>query len=182
MSTPIVIDVAAGNGRTVKQGSIGCGLVGVFFVVVGIVAAINRSTAAALVVGALGLVILGAGLYALLRPQRFVRPRRLVVDATGIRWDDPKGEPWSLRWDELSAVEVSGSGPRDVRMLYAARRTDTELISLDLFPRGDVVHPEMTHLWQYDGLTGGWRLPLGSDPGLAQRLDDALQTFDPHRS
>ena len=178
MSTPIVVDVAAGNSRTIRNGSIGCGLVGVFFVVVGVIAAVNRSTAAAIVVGLLGLVVLVLGVYPLLRPEAFLRQRRLVVDAEAIRWDDPKGEPWTLRWDELSAVEIFTSGPRDVRMLYAARRTDTELVGIDLYPRGDVVRPEMTRLWQLDGVIGGWRLPLGTDPDLVLRLDHALQTFD----
>lgn len=178
MSTPIVIDLGSGN-RTVRKGSIGCGLVGLFFVVIGVIAAVNRSTAAAIIVGIVGLVVLALGSYPLLRPKAFGRPRRLVVDTTGITWDDPKGEPWALRWDELSTVEVSTSGPRDVRILYAARRTDTELVSLDLYPRGDVVHPEMTHLWQLDGLTGGWRVPLAADPDLLPRLTDALDTFAP---
>jgi hypothetical protein len=58
VSTPIVIDVAAGNSRTIRQGSIGCGAAGGSFVLAGAalhigarpdssVAAINKNASAA---------------------------------------------------------------------------------------------------------------------------------------
>jgi hypothetical protein len=47
VGTPIVIDVAAGNSRTIRQGSIGCGAAGGSFVPAGALAAINKNASAA---------------------------------------------------------------------------------------------------------------------------------------
>ncbi|MEV8441315.1 hypothetical protein AB0425_28385 [Actinosynnema sp. NPDC051121] len=36
--------------------------------------------------------------------KRISRPRELVFEVQGVRWDDPAGAPWAVAWQESGAV------------------------------------------------------------------------------
>jgi hypothetical protein len=178
VSTPIVVDVAGGNNRTVRNGSIGCGVVGGFFVVAGLIAALGKNVGAGVVILVIGLVTVSVGLYPLLNRKAFRRPRRFVIDQDLIRWQDPRDLSWALRWDELREITISKPGPGQTRSTYGVPRSRAASVRVDLIPRSDVVHPEMAHLWELDELKGGWSVPLGQNPDLVPQLENAFRTFD----
>lgn len=178
VSTPIVIDVAGGNNRTVRNGSIGCGVVGGFFVVAGLIAALGSNLGAGVVILVIGLITVGVGLYPLLNRKAFRRPRRFVIDQDLIRWQDPRDLSWALRWDELREITISKPGPDQPRSTYGVSRSRPAGVRVDLVPRSDVVHPEMAHLWELDEVKGAWSVPLGQNQDLVPHLEDAFRTFD----
>jgi hypothetical protein len=181
VSQPVVVDVAAGNNKTVRGGSIGCGVLSLLFLVPAVVGAFQGEAGFAIGLGLTGLVILGIGLVPIVAKDVFLRPRRFVFDLNGIRWEDPKGAPWFLRWAELGAVVVSTSGPRITSDLHGGTRDHGEIVRVDLFPAGPQVraqHPELEHLWEFDEVKDGYRVPLGPNPALIPQLDHAIRTFD----
>ncbi len=170
VGAPVVVDVAAGNNRTVRTGSVGCGLLGLFFLIPGVIAVVKGSWAVGAITIVVGAVALGLGLLPVVGKDVFLRPRRFVFDDASVRWDDPKGASWYIRWTELSQVEASAS--------------EDGMARVDLVPADDRVrpcHPEMDHLWETDGLTNGWRVPLGPNPELVPALNDAIATARPDR-
>jgi hypothetical protein len=119
--------------------------------------------------------------------RQIFRPRKLVIEPAGVRWDDPQGAPWAVPWHELAAISVSKHSAMEVpqsandRIVGAA--TDKVLgerahVRLDLFPADANFghrHPQMAPLWGRQGVTNGYRLPLGSKADLVPVLDDALR-------
>ncbi|MEW1847553.1 hypothetical protein AB0392_57170, partial [Nonomuraea angiospora] len=108
------------------------------------------------------------------------RPRKLVFDAYGVRWDDPQGRPWAAPWAELSGVGISRTQQRRVKLAdYIMRKT---MVRLDLFPadpgfRGR--HPDLEHLWEFHTVKNGYRLPLGSNPKYIPVIEHAMRQYRP---
>lgn len=175
----MVVDVASGNNSIVKQGSIGCGAIGGFFLIAGIVAGFSGEPGMLALMGAFGLVIIAIGLFPIIRKDVFLRPRRFVVDRFTIRWEDPKGAPWTLPWSDLSAVVVSTSGPRQAPDSTGNPTTYAELVRVDLYPVTPNSHPEIAHLWEFDDIENAYRVPLGPNPDLIAKLDTAFRTSAP---
>lgn len=146
-----------------------------------VVGAVQGELGFAIGLGVTGLLILGIGLVPVFGKDVFLRPRRFVFDPAGIRWEDRKGAPWALRWDELGAVVVSTSGARTVPDGHGGTRSYAEIVRVDLHPAGPQVraqHPELEHLWEFDEVSNGYRVPLGPNPDLIGQLDRAIRTFD----
>jgi hypothetical protein len=149
-----------------------------------------RGRVGGLIAVAFGVACLSIGLIPVFHRKRVFRPRRLVIEQAGMRWDDPKGEPWAVRWQELAAVALSRHEPGntgtegvtdEVADAVVERALgDRVLLHLDLFP-GDPGfhqrHPEMAYLWKKDRL----RLPLGHNAPLLPQLDGAIRYFQPGR-
>lgn len=97
----------------------------------------------ALVVGglvALGGVI-GGGLW-----RRAARPRRLVVEPQGLRWEDRKAAAWAVPWHVLSGV---GFEPGDGGLWLVLRPADPQAFR--------DAHPTVPHSG------AGWRVRLPAD-------------------
>ncbi|MGW4961674.1 hypothetical protein ACWEPL_31030 [Nonomuraea sp. NPDC004186] len=127
-----------------------------------------------------GLIFLFIGLLPVLTWRRLSRPRLLVFDGFGVRWDDPQGTPWTAPWNELSGVSISRTQPRRVRPTdYLIRRTK---VRIDLFPADPgfrARHPDMEHLWEFHRVTNGYRLPLGSNPRYIPVIEHAMRQYRP---
>ncbi|KRV48641.1 hypothetical protein AQ490_24200 [Wenjunlia vitaminophila] len=124
-----------------------------------------------LLLGVVGAVFTLLSLFPLRSWKAVTRTCRLIVDSAGVHWDDPEGQPWSLRWDELSRVAVT-----------PARNGAMVLVRVDLFPADQRVvarHPELMHLWELEGVERGYRFPLGPFRRAIPRLDRGLQDFGP---
>ncbi|GAA2684458.1 hypothetical protein LV78_007335 [Actinosynnema pretiosum] len=162
---PVVIDVA---GPSTRKALVGAG-VALALGVLGLVGFASTGGLALLVIGG-GLVALG--LLPLLAWKKLSRPRALVVEAQGVRWDDPQGKPWAVAWGELGAVSVS----RSVDGGMARRSVPRTFLRLDLFP-GDpgfaARHPEMAHLLRRED--GRYRLPVADSFAALPVLDGALR-------
>ncbi|WP_148310565.1 phage holin family protein [Nocardia otitidiscaviarum] len=172
VAEPFVIDVARGTKGRALAGMLvagGFGLVAVISAATGGVSGGRAAEVAAMVLGAVLLVIAAVGL---LGWRVLTRPRQLILDRNGIRWHDPQGAPWAVGWAELSAITVSRTVNR------APGRFRSTMVRLDLFPADPEFrnrHPEMDHLWEFHKVRDGYRLPFGSAGELVAPLDVALR-------
>ncbi|MGW6499071.1 hypothetical protein [Nonomuraea angiospora] len=177
---PVVIDV--GRDAKVKAligGSVsgGLGLLAVLSALTGHTTGGSGSMVSVLV---FGLIFLFIGMLPILTWRRLSRPRKLVFDAYGVRWDDPQGRPWAAPWAELSGVGISRTQQRRVKLAdYIMRKT---MVRLDLFPadpgfRGR--HPDLEHLWEFHTVKNGYRLPLGSNPKYIPVIEHAMRQYRP---
>ncbi|WP_188195334.1 hypothetical protein [Nonomuraea sp. SYSU D8015] len=127
-----------------------------------------------------GLIFLSIGLLPVIAWRKLNRPRHLVFDAFGVRWDDPRGKPWAVAWAELSGVGISRTKQRRVQLAdYIMRRI---MVRLDLFPADPgfrARHPDMEHLWEFHTVKNGYRLPLGSNPKYIPVIEQAMRRFRP---
>ncbi|SDH09805.1 hypothetical protein [Nonomuraea jiangxiensis] len=178
--SPVVIDVARdAKVKALIGGSVAAviGLITLFSAATGQVTGGSGTVAVSAV---LGLLFLGIGLLPVIAWRKISRPRRLVFDGFGVRWDDPQGRPWAAGWGELDAVGISRTRQRRVRPAdYIIRKT---MVRLDLFPadRGfRARHPEMEHLWEFHTVKNGYRLPLGSNPKYIPVIEHAMRQFRP---
>jgi hypothetical protein len=162
---------------------------GLLAIVGGVVETVNGRFGGLVALG-FGLVFLGIGLVPVFNRKRAFRPRRLVIEQAGIRWDDPKGAPWAVGWQELAAValgrhEAAQTGPDSVGEKVAGAAMNRALgervlVRLDLFPADPGFHhrhPELAHLWIGDRL----RLQLGHNAKLLPQMDAAIRYFQPGR-
>jgi hypothetical protein len=162
---------------------------GLLAIVGGVVETVNGRLGGLIALG-FGLALLGIGLVPVFNRRRAFRPRRLVIEQAGIRWDDPKGEPWAVGWQELAAValgrhEAAQVGPEGLTekvngAIVNKTLGERVLVRLDLFPADPGFpqrHPEMGHLWIGDRL----RLQLGHNARLLPQMDAAIRFFQPAR-
>ncbi|MCK2215546.1 hypothetical protein MF672_017390 [Actinomadura sp. ATCC 31491] len=177
---PVVIDVGGDTKvRLIAGGAVAAalGLVTLVSVAAGQVTGGGGVTVAAAV---LGLGFLAIGLLPVLTWRRTARPRRLILDAHGVRWDDPRGRPWAVGWAELSGVGLSRTRQRAVTLAdHLVRRT---MVRLDLFPADPgfrARHPEMEHLWEFHTVRNGYRLPLGSRPAYVPLIEEGMRRLRP---
>jgi hypothetical protein len=185
----VVIETGRADSRRFVVASIVLISLGLVATIGGAIETVNGRLGGLIAVG-FGVVFLLIGLVPVFNRKRAFRPRRLVIEQAGIRWDDPKGEPWSVRWQELAAValcrhEAAEVGPDGLSDKVAGAVADRVLgervlVRLELFPadRGfHQRHPEMAHLWTGDRL----RLLLGHNLRLLPQMDAAIRYFQPSR-
>ncbi|MFI7222949.1 hypothetical protein ACIBO5_06965 [Nonomuraea angiospora] len=177
---PVVIDV--GRDAKVKAligGSV-AGVIGLMAVFSALAGQTTGGAGSAVAVLVLGLIFLFIGLMPIITWRKLSRPRKLVFDAYGVRWDDPQGRPWAAPWAELSGVGISRTQQRRVKLAdYIMRKT---MVRLDLFPadpgfRGR--HPDLEHLWEFHTVKNGYRLPLGSNPKYIPVIEHAMRQYRP---
>jgi hypothetical protein len=186
---PLVLDIGKTAGRQAAIGATVSGAVGLIAIVAGLGGDVDGGgEAAAIVIG--GLFLLPVVLVVLFSKQIF-RPRKLVIEPGGVRWDDPSGTPWAVGWNELGAVAISKHSamatPQSANDRIVSAATDKMLgerahVRLDLYPADAAFphrHPEMAHLWQRQGVSNGYRLPLGNQANLVSVIEPALVRFAP---
>jgi hypothetical protein len=188
---PVVIDVGKTNGRKAIVGSVVAGALGLTALISGIAGAVDGGAGVGAVVIVIGLLLLALPIAMVARKDKIFRPHRLVFEAGGLRWDDPKGAPWAVPWSELAAVSVSKHSPQQmpesVQDKLVGAATDKMLgerahVRLDIYPADpsfSMRHPEMAHLWERQGVKNGYRLPLGSNVKFIPVIAGAMGRFAP---
>ncbi|MEV0998898.1 hypothetical protein [Nonomuraea sp. NPDC050202] len=177
---PVVLDVGADAKVKALAGGSVAGVIGLIAIFSALTGQTTGGGGTAVAVGVVGLVFLGIGLLPVIAWKKVARPRRLVFDAFGVRWDDPQGRPWAVAWAELSGVGISRTRQRRVKPAdYLVRRT---MVRLDLFPADQGFrsrHQEMEHLWEFHTVKNGYRLPLGSTPRYIPVIERAMRQYRP---
>ncbi|MEU8363706.1 hypothetical protein AB0C27_47565 [Nonomuraea sp. NPDC048882] len=177
---PVVIDVGGDAKVKAMIGGAVSGVIGLFVIVSTLTGQTTGGAGTAVVAGLLGLIFLGIGLLPVFAWKKLSRPRKLVFDGFGVRWDDPKGTPWAVAWAELSGVGISRTRQRRVKLAdYIFRKT---MVRMDLFPADQGFrsrHPEMEHLWEFHTVKNGYRLPLGSNPKYIPVIEGAMRQYRP---
>lgn len=173
---PLVVDVGTPAAHKASVLGVSAALVGVVATATAVTEAPSSGPLGLVLAWTIALLFLGVAIVVLLNRRQVARPRRLILEGAGVRWDDPHGTPWAIRWDELSGLRIARIHIPGRRRLLTNNTT-----YLDLFP-GDAWfrdrHPELEHLWQFRLLRGGYRLSLGS-PRDAADLDGWLRRFQP---
>jgi hypothetical protein len=185
----VVIDIGQTAGRQAGVGAGVAGAVGLIAIYAGLAGEVDGGGEVAAVV--IGVLFLLPALLVVAFAKQVFRPRKLVIEPGGIRWDDPQGLPWAVAWPELAAVSISKHSRMQVpmsandRLVRAA--TDKALgerafVRIDLYPADAGFaqrHPQMNPLWGRQGVAGGYRLPLGNKADLVPVIDRALRRFAP---
>lgn len=177
--TPVVVDIGARDTRRVALGATVAGVLGVL----GLAGAVSAYAGGEGVGGTIGLVIglafTGIAVAAVVNWKKVSRPRKLVFDAAGVRWDDPRGTPWAVAWPELGAVRLSRTRERVFHPADSAIRKT--MVRLDLLPADPGAfragHADLAHLARADGT---YRLPLGDAARLVRVVERAVLGFAPH--
>lgn len=183
----VVLDVGTADTRKVIIGAVVSGVIGLLAVIAGLAGAVDGGTGIAITVIVVGALFLIPGILTITLRRKVFRPRRLVFEPAGLRWDDPQGAPWAIPWRELAAVSVEKHTPIKVSQNVGERlaeATADKMIGerghlwLDLHPADPgfaARHPELAHLW-----TGaGYRLPLGGNMRFIPLIADAMSRFAP---
>ncbi|MEV4109765.1 hypothetical protein [Nonomuraea sp. NPDC049695] len=177
---PVVIDVGGDAKVKALIGGSVAGVIGLIAIFSAFTGQTTGGSGSAVVVLILGLVFLFIGLLPIIAWRKISRPRRLVFDGFGVRWDDPQGRPWAVAWNELSGVGISRTQQRRVKLAdHLIRRT---MVRLDLFPADQgfrTRHPDMEHLWEFHTVKNGYRLPLGSNPKYIPVIEHAMRQYRP---
>lgn len=189
----MVIDVGKTNARKAVVGAVVAGVLGLVAVGSAIFGGIDGGTGAAIAAGVVGSVFLLLPISLIAMRKRVFRPRHLVFEPGGLRWDDPRGAPWVVPWSELAALSISKHSPRrvgpesisDKLAGAAADRIAGERahVRIDFFPADPGFagrHPEIAHLWERQGVRNGYRLPLGSNVRFIPTIASAMARFAPH--
>lgn len=172
-----VIDIGTRDTRRVIIGASVAGVLGVLALIGAVTAFADGEAVGGSIAGVIGLAFTGIAAAAIVNWKKVSRPRKLIVEQPGIRWDDPQGIAWAVLWQELGAVSLSRTQERVVQLSDAlTRRT---MVRLDLFPRDPqrfrATHPNMEHMWEFHNVRNGYRLPLGDASNLIPVLDNALR-------
>jgi hypothetical protein len=186
----LVIDVGRANNRRLVIAWALLIPICLSAIICGVAEVIRGRTGGGLGAVAFGVLVLVLGLVALLVRRRTFLPRQVVIEQAGIRWDDPKGRAWAVRWQELAAVAFTRLEPavtgletvRDRVLDAAVERTLGErvLVHLEMYPADPSFHgrrPDLAHLWKKDRL----RLQLGFNAHQLPQLDAATRYFAPGR-
>jgi hypothetical protein len=187
----VVIDVDKANGRKVIIGSVVAGALGLLAVISAIAGAVDGGGAIAVVL-IIGLLLLALPIATIARAKKIFRQQHLVFEQQGLRWDDPEGAPWAVPWGELAAVSISKHTPMQVgtesiqdKLVGAASDKivgERAHVRLDFYPADPSFpgrHPELAHLWERQGVQGGYRLPLGSNVQFIPEIAAAMARFAP---
>lgn len=177
--TRVVVDIGARSTRRVVACASATGALGVAALVGAVVAHAGGEGAVGVIGLVVGLALTGIALVAVLNRAELSRPRKLVFDDPGVRWDDPRGEPWAVAWPELGAVRLSRTRARFFHPGDSAvRRTG---VRFDLLPADPdafrASHADLAHLAREDGT---YRLPLGDSAGVVRAVERAVLGFAPH--
>lgn len=189
---PVVIDVDKANGRKVIIGSVVAGALGLLAVISGIAGAVDGGAGVGAVVIIIGLLLLLLPVATIARAKKIFRQQHLVFEQQGLRWDDPEGAPWAVPWGELAAVSISKHTPMQVgsesiqdKLVGAASDKivgERAHVRIDFYPADPSFagrHPELAHLWERQGIQGGYRLPLGSNVKFIPEIASAMARFAP---
>ena len=190
---PAVVDIGSAEGRRAGIAATLLILLGAGALVLGGIEAANgRLDGATVGVLIFGAALLLLGLIPIFRAARYFRPRRLIIEPTGIRWDDPKDKSWAVPWHDLAAVSISlhekvEAPDTSLGGMLAGAVVDKTLgkvvrVRIDLFPADPWVrsrHPEMEHLWEAHKLRGGYRQPLGSRADVIRQIEWGMSQFQP---
>ena len=153
-----------------------CALIGGLSIYSGLTGHVEGSSGTpAVVIGALFLL---PALVIALSWRMMTRPRKFVLDAAGITWDDPRGRPWSVRWDELAHVEITYT-MKQLR-IQGGFTTQRSQQYLDLYPgyrSFRQCHPNMENWWDMFDMHNGYRMLLG--PVSPSVLDEGFRKFCP---
>ncbi|GAA2684463.1 MULTISPECIES: hypothetical protein [Actinosynnema] len=170
---PVVIDVGTRDTRKALIGGVVALVLGVMALVGAVSAYGDGEFGGGTIALVIGVVFTGIGILPIITWKKLSRPRKLVFEAPGVRWDDPQGAAWAVGWVELGAVSVSRTKEPIVSPSNLVRRT---MVRLDLFPADPAGfaarHPQMARLALPDGR---YRLPLGDSAGLIPVMDGALR-------
>ena len=188
----MIIDVGKTNGRKAIIGSVVAGAMGLAALISGVAAMFDGGVGGGIAIAVIGLLLLILPAGAIVRRDKLFRPHRLIFDAVGVHWDDPKGAPWLMPWAEVGAVSISKHSPAQVgtesiqdKLVSAASDRiagERAHVRLDLYPIDPGFagrHPEMAHLWERQGVTNGYRLPLGSNVKFIPVIAGAMGRFAP---
>ncbi|MET7328371.1 hypothetical protein [Nonomuraea sp. NPDC005650] len=177
---PVVIDVGGDAKVKALIGGSVAGVIGLMAIFSALTGQTTGGSGSAVAVLVIGLVFLFIGLLPIITWRKLSRPRKLVFDGYGVRWDDPQGRPWAAPWAELSGVGISRTRqPRVKPADYIMRKT---MVRLDLFPADPGFrsrHPDMEHLWEFHTVKNGYRLPLGSNPKYIPVIEHAMRQYRP---
>lgn len=172
---PVSIDVgSAAARRTIQAGAV-FGVIGLAALVAAFAADID-STGVQVAAIVVGLALCALGLVPVLLRRTMSRPRRLVIDAGGLRWEDPQETSWAVTWPELARVTLTCpppgvTGPR----LLVLRPAE---------PAFHDAHPEMAELATTIGAEqkeDAYVMRLAYPKSVIRPLDEALSTFAPDR-
>ncbi len=187
----LVIDVGSTDGKKAAIGAVVAGVVGLIAIVSSLAGAVDGGAGAQILGIVIGLLFLLPTILVIVKRDKVFRPRKLVFEPAGIRWDDPRGAPWAVPWSELAAVSVSKHTPMEVDHSLNAKVsgaiTDKVVgerahVRLDLYPADPSFpgrHPELAHLWERQGVRGGYRMPLGSNVKFIPMITEAMGRFAP---
>ncbi|ONI83385.1 hypothetical protein ALI22I_33225 [Saccharothrix sp. ALI-22-I] len=175
---PVVVDIGTRDTRRVVIGGVVSGVLGVLALVGAVSAYSDGEGVGGTIALVIGLGLTGIAVGAVVNWKRISRPRKLVFEGPGVRWDDPAGAPWAVAWQELGAVRISRTRERVVNPADAiVRRT---MVRLDLLPADQQAfrarHADMAHLVREDG---AYRLPLGDAAALIPVVERAVMAFAP---
>ncbi|MFV2173478.1 hypothetical protein ACFHW2_41790 [Actinomadura sp. LOL_016] len=179
---PVTVDVADVQGRQMVVGMAVAGSFGVVSVAAAVTGNVDGGTGVRVAAFLIGLVFSLIGVLPLLMWRAAFRRRRLVLDATGMRWDDPDGIPWAVRWSDLSEVAFSFPGP-DTGAPGIPSTVHLAFRPADAGFRDE--HPELNHLAAATGDASGdeagveYRLPFGHAQRVVGPIDGALSAFAP---
>ncbi|MFC4591421.1 hypothetical protein [Sphaerisporangium corydalis] len=178
---PVVIDVGAGSKAKAVAACVVAEGIGALSVYAAFTGQVDGGSGVAVAAGVIGALFIAVGLLPVVAWRKITRPRRLVIEQQGIRWDDPRGRPWAVAWHELAGVGVSRTVQRRIRA--EDRLTPRKvMVRVDLFPADPgfrARHPEMEHLWEFHRVENGYRLPLGSAPKHIEPIDRGMRTHRP---
>jgi hypothetical protein len=188
----VVIDVGTTDGRKAIIGAVVSGIIGLVAIIASLTGGVDGGGGGAVAIGLVfGVLFLLLPILLIAKARKVFRPRKLVFEPAGIRWDDPQGAPWAVPWSELAAVSISKHSAMEVdhslQNKIVSGATDKVLgerahVRLDLYPADPTFpgrHPEMAHLWERQGVQGGYRLPLGSNVKFIQLIAQAMGRFAP---
>jgi hypothetical protein len=175
--SPVTIDMAAGSAMKVIGIAAICGGIGLIAIIAALAGAVSGGGGGRIAVIVIGLIFLALGVAPLAKYGTLTRPRKLLIEPGGIRWDDPKGAPWALPWNELAGVAISTATKVSRGQAVTTRTT---LVRIDLFP-GDqgfaARHPELAHLWEHSGARQCYRLPLGPVGKHITAIDNGFRMY-----
>lgn len=177
---PVVVDIGSRDTRRVLIGGTVAGGLGVLALVGAVTAFADGEPVGGSIALVIGVAFTGIGVAAVVNWKKVSRPRKLVFEPQGVRWDDPEGTSWAVAWSELGAVQISRTRERVVKLADAVMRKT--MVRLDLYP-GDPGfrprHPEMEHMWEFHTVRDGYRLPLGDAASLVPVIERAVLQFAP---
>ena len=179
MTTPVVIDIGRRDVRRVLIGGAVAGALGVASLVGAVTAYADGEGVGGTIGLVIGLAFTGITLGAIVNWKKVSRPRKLVFEAPGVRWDDPAGAPWAVAWPELGGVRISRTRERVFHPADSVVRKT--LVRLDLLPADPPAfrarHADMAHLARHDG---AYRVPRGDAANLVRVIEGGVLRFAPH--
>src|SRR4051812_30328622 len=113
---PVVVDLGKSATRKVLAGGSVAGVLGILALFGSVSAFSGSEPVGGIIAGVIGVAFTGIGVMAVVKWKTVSRPRKLIIEQQGIRLDDPQGMPWAVGWQELSAVSISRTQERAVRL------------------------------------------------------------------